>query len=235
LADGDSMNSPPPELQLAAETIVADIRRLMVNRTTPILVALDGGSGAGKSSLAVLIAEELGAALIQSDDFFDADISDAEWDIRTTAARAADAIDWRRLRAEALEPLLAGKPAKWHAFDFAAGVRPDGTYAMRTDFVEREPAAVIVLDGAYSTRPELADLIDLSVLVDVPAAVRHERLAAREDSTFLAAWHARWDAAEEYYFTQVRPKATFDLVVTPGQSPVVSNGRIPDPGTLRFE
>jgi hypothetical protein len=90
-------------------------------------------------------------------------------------------------------------------------------YAMRTDFVEREPAAVIVLDGAYSTRPELADLIDLSVLTDVPVAVRHARLAAREDKQFLPAWHARWDAAEEYYLTQVRPKAVFDLVVTPDQ------------------
>jgi hypothetical protein len=87
---------------------------------------------------------------------------------------------------------------------------------MRTDFVERIPAAVIVLDGAYSARPELANLINLSVLIDVPVEVRHARLAAREDKDFLAAWHARWDAAEEYYFTHVRPKASFDLVVTMG-------------------
>src|SRR5919199_2752451 len=234
MVGGDSMKSPPPELQLVADTIVTAIRRLMVNRTSPILVALDGGSGAGKSTLAALIAEDLDAALIQSDDFFAADISDAEWDRRTPAARAADAIDWRRLRAEALEPLLAGKPATWHAFDFEAGVRPDGTYAMRTDFVEREPSAVIVLDGAYSTRPELADLIDLSVLVDVPVDVRHERLAAREDKQFLDAWHARWDAAEAYYFTHVRPQASFDLVVTPGQSPVVSQGQMCAPDRLHF-
>src|SRR5262245_8216980 len=186
----------------------------MADRAPPILVALDGGSGAGKSTLAVWIAEELDAALIQSDDFFAANISDAEWDLRTPAARAADVIDWRRLRAEALEPLRAGKSAKWHAFDFEAGTRPDGTYAMRTDFVERAPSAVIVLDGAYSTQPELADLIDLSVLVDVPIDVRHQRLAARENRQFIAAWHARWDAAEEYYFTHVRPRSSFDLVVT---------------------
>jgi para-aminobenzoate synthetase len=205
-----------------AEMIVAEIRRLMVGRETPVLVALDGGSGSGKSTLALSIAEALDAALIQSDDFFAADISDAEWDARTPEARAADAIDWRRLRAEALEALRAGKPAKWHAFDFEAGVRPNGTYAMRTDFVERTPSAVIVLDGAYSTRPELADLIDVSVLIDVPIDVRHERLAAREDKQFLAAWHARWDAVEEYYFTHVRPKSAFDLVVAPITDPAVS-------------
>jgi uridine kinase len=207
------MSSPTPGLKSAADTIVAEIRRRIVGRKTPILVALDGGSGSGKSGVASLIAKELGAALIQGDDFFAGNISDAEWESRPPKARAADAIDWQRLRAEALEPLLAGKPAKWRAFDFAAGVRPDGTYAMRTDFVEREPKAVIVLDGAYSTRPELADLVDFSVLIDAPFDVRHKRLAAREEEGFLDSWHARWDAAEEYYFKHVRPKSSFDGVV----------------------
>jgi para-aminobenzoate synthetase len=202
-----------PELKAAVEMIVAEIRRRMAGRAAPFLVALDGASGSGKSTLAALIAEELGAALVQSDDFYAAGIPDAEWDARTPQARAAGAIDWRRLRAEAIEPLRAGKPARWHAFDFDA-VRPDGTYPMRADFVDREPRPAIVLDGAYSTRPELADLVDLSVLVDTPIDVRHRRLAAREDEQFLAAWHARWDAAEEYYFTRVRPKSSFDLVVS---------------------
>ena len=187
----------------------------MVNRDTPILVALDGGSGSGKSTLALLLTEAVGAALVQSDDFFAANISESEWDARTTEARVDDCIDWRRLRAEALEPLLAGKPARWHTFDFEAGIQPDGRYAMRTDFVERVPAAVVVLDGLSSTRLELADLIDLAVLVDVPVAVRHARLAAREDGDFLDAWHVRWDGAEEYYLTHVRPRSAFDLILTP--------------------
>lgn len=207
------MDGRADEVKLAVEVIVAEVRRLLAERETPIVVALDGGSGSGKSTVASLIAEELGAAWIQSDDFFAADISDAEWEIRTPEARAMDAIDWRRLRVEALEPLRAGRSAKWHAFDFEAGVRPDGTYMMRRNWVEREPSAVIVLDGAYSTRPELADLIDFSVLVDAPRGVRHERVARRENGDFLASWHARWDAAEEYYFTHVRPKSSFHCVV----------------------
>jgi para-aminobenzoate synthetase len=214
--EGNTMNNPPPDLHAAALSIIAEIRRRMVNRTTPLLVALDGTSGSGKSTLAALIVAELGAVLIPSDDFYAADIPDAQWDARTPAARAADAIDWRRLRAEALIPLLSGRPAQWHAFDFEAGTRPDGTYAMRADFVVRQPAAVVVLDGAYSARPELTDLIDLAVLVDAPIEVRHARLAAREEAHFLAAWHARWDAPEAYYFSQVRPRASFDLVVTTG-------------------
>jgi para-aminobenzoate synthetase len=201
-----------PELQAAANTIVAEIRRRIVDCKTPMLVALDGGSGSGKSAVASLIMEELGAAVIPCDDFFAAEISDTEWDLLTPEARADKAIDWRRLRAEALEPLLAGRSAKWHAFDFTEGARPSGAYTMRTDFVECEPNPVIVLEGAYSARPELADLIHFSVLIDAPVHVRHERLAAREDKSFLDSWHARWDAAEEYYLTRVRPRSSFDCV-----------------------
>ena len=42
----------------------------------------------------------------------------AGWEARDPAVRAADAIDWRRLRTEVLEPLIAGQPARWHAFDY---------------------------------------------------------------------------------------------------------------------
>jgi uridine kinase len=78
------------------------------------------------------------------------------------------------------------------------------------------PRAIIILDGAYSARPELRDLIDLAVLVEAPETIRHERLAAREESGFLARWHARWDSAEEHYFTVVRPPEAFDLTLTSG-------------------
>ena len=192
--------------------IIAAVRRLLPS-DKPIVVAFDGPSGAGKSTIAATVAQDFDAAIIPCDDFFAAEIPRAVWDTLTPSARAASALDWRRIRTEALEPLLLGCPAQWHAFDFAVGEQPDGTYRMRPDFVERQPAAVILLDGAYSTRPELDDLIDLSVLVDAPIEIRHARLAAREDPQFLSDWHARWDEAEQFYFEHVRPPSSFDMVV----------------------
>jgi len=72
------------------------------------LVAIDGRSGTGKSTIAAALAVALQASVVPSDDFFAAHITDAEWDARDAATRARDAIDWRRLRREAVEPLLAG-------------------------------------------------------------------------------------------------------------------------------
>jgi uridine kinase len=198
------------------DRVVSNIRRQLGARPEgkPMLVAIDGGSGSGKTVLAAAVAAQLDAVIVPGDDFFAAGITDAEWDRMAPADRAAAAIDWRRLRAEALEPLLAGRPASWHPFDFEAGTRPDGTYPMSSEVATREPAPVIVLEGAYSARPELADLIDLAVLVDVPVPERHRRLATREEQSFRDAWHERWDAAEDHYFNHVRPPSSFDLVVT---------------------
>jgi uridine kinase len=202
----------PSHLEAARDAIVVRVRQLSAGRTRPLLIAIDGRSGTGKSTLATLVAEALGAALIRSDDFYAAHIPDAAWDRFSAAEKVARAIDWPRLRAEALEPLLRGQPAVWHPFDFAYP-RPDGTYPRKREPDRCEPAGVIVVEGAYAARPELEDLIDLSILVEAPEAVRCERLAAREDPDFLRAWHARWDEAEAFYFTQVRPRSAFDVAV----------------------
>jgi uridine kinase len=181
------------------------------------VVAVDGGSGAGKSTLAASVAAELGASVVQADDFFSSDRTGAEWDRCTAAEKAALALDWRRLRAEALEPLNAGREARWHPFDFPAYRYATGS-GLATEVVTRPPTRVIILEGIYSCRPELNDLIDLSVLVQAPTGVRqfrHNEREARNESE----WHRRWDEAEDYYFAHVRPPESYDLVVSTDITP----------------
>lgn len=203
------------DLAEADSQILVGINRLLQTRPLPILVALDGGSGAGKSTLASMLEKQVDCIVVQIDDFFAAGIPDWEWELRSITERAKDVFEWQRLRTEALEPLLARRVARWRPFDFAAGLRPDGTYALSQEWVEKQPASVIILEGAYSSSPEIADLIDLAVLVDVPVLERHKRLEQREgDKEFLQRWHALWDAVEAYYYTKVRPRSSFDLVVS---------------------
>jgi len=187
-------------------TIVSRIERLLGERSAPLLVAIDGQSGAGKSRLAAAIAAEVEAVVVDGDDFY-AGGSDAEWDTRTVREKVDQCIDRRRLRSEALEPLLAGRAASWHPFDWEAG------QGLAARPIVGRPARVILLDGAYSARPELADLLGLSVMVDVPAEVRRQRLLEREGADAIDAWYRRWDEAEVYYFTRIRPRASFDIVV----------------------
>lgn len=196
-----------PQSNADIEEATSKVKEIMVCRNVPILVALDGRSGSGKSTIAKIIAVRLGGVEITADDFY-AGGSDDEWDGRSSQEKVSMVIDWRRLRSEVLEPLLAGRRASWHPFDWNAGK------GLAAHYINRDPTPLIVLDGAYSARPELSDIIDLSVLVEVPDdSDRRVRLVKREGKKYMDDWHRRWDPAENYYFSKVRPKTSFDLVI----------------------
>lgn len=133
--------------------------------------------------------------------------SDESWDARSAEEKAAQVIDWRRQR-PVLESLARRKSASWHGYDWEAF----------DDRLEHQPtvchaADVVILDGAYSARPELADLFDLRVLLETTEKTRLERLATREGDTYRDDCLARWNEAEGHYVANVMPPSAFDLVL----------------------
>lgn len=167
-------------------------------------MAIDGGSSAGKSTLALLIAAEIPSVVLQGDDFYNTEI---EWEGMSSADRATHCIDWKRACHCALEPLLAGKTASWNPFNFATG------RGLAHYLVTRKSAPVILLDGIYSSNPLFSDLVDFTILVDAPANVRYSRHNEQEGHDD-AEWHALWDEAEAYYLKHIRPPSSFDLVLS---------------------
>ena len=204
----------PVTLTEACAMIMAVTCKATVSGQVPLVMAIDGRSGTGKSTLASLVAEEAGAAVVSLDDFFAASIPNADWDCMTVEERGVNVFDWARVRSEAIMPLITGRVARWHPFDFDSGPRADGTYRMKNEASAVEPTSVIIIDGAYSSGPQLADLVDLTVLVETSEAERWARLTRREEAEFLAQWHARWTGVEDFYFSNVRPRNSFDLIVT---------------------
>ena len=91
------------DLEKSCALIMAEIRRRRAGRRAPFLVAVDGRSGVGKSTLAVRLGNALSMTIVPRDDFYAAAIPDADRDARSPSDRARDAVDWRRLRKEALE------------------------------------------------------------------------------------------------------------------------------------
>lgn len=172
----------------------------------PVLVAVDGRSGTGKSTLAGALAARHRGRCVAADDSWSGGGRD-HWQALAPNERADRAIDWKRLRVQVLEPLLAGRPARWRAFNWETGE------GLADCARECEPAPVIVLDGAYSTRPELSDIVDVSVLLTLDDQTRRSRLMEREGDEFMGYWHGLWDAAEDYYFATVRPPSDFDIVL----------------------
>ena len=201
-------------MNIPEQVIFQEIERLRTKLRTPIVVAVDGGSGAGKTTIAEKLMRFTEIALVPLDDFYQTVIAESEWPYKTVEQRLNGVFDWSRVRREALEPLRARRPGRWHAFDFMRGLGKEGTYSLKEKATEVAPASTILVEGAYSASPALRDLIDFTVLVDARKKRRHLRTAARgDDIEFLAQWHAIWDAVESYYFQRVCPPESFDLVI----------------------
>jgi uridine kinase len=211
-----------------ARRVISALGRWQAARPGVLTLAIDGHGGAGKSTLAAAVARATGAALVHTDDFF----------LRPAASATPPALveyyDWRRLRAQALEPLTAGGDATFRRFDWKNGTEPGGTGPGGTGPGGTEPGgtgsggtepggtepggvitvrrnALIVVEGVYSAGPELSDLVDRSVLVDTPEPERLRRLRARVTPE---EWDCDWLAAEQAYFGAVRPPRSFDLIVS---------------------
>ena len=168
------------------------------------MVAIDGRSSAGKSTLAsraVAELEALGAApaLLHTDDF----LRGSDTRAAIEAPLISDYYDWSRLRRDALDPLLAGRAASFRAFDWE-------TDALRPGEVRIAASELIVLEGVGSSAPALAGAITWSVLVETPARERNARTRRRIPQ---ALWDDAWLAAERRYFA-TRTPARFDLVLS---------------------
>jgi uridine kinase len=74
-----------------------------------------------------------------------------------------------------------------------------------------EPRPVVILEGVYAARPELADLLDLRVALVVPDEMRLARLITREGT--IGPWERQWHEAEEFYFEAVMPITSFGIVL----------------------
>lgn len=203
----------PDEL---ARRLLDHVDAVLPPGSAPLVLGLDGRSGSGKSTLARTLAELLEArgttvTVIEGDDFYGGG-SAATWDARDVAAKVAGVIDWRRQR-EVLHRLRDEGSAEWAPFDWYADDWDADEVPLVATPVRVRAADVVVLEGAYSCRPELHDLLDLRVLLDIPADVRRRQLLEREGETYRADWEARWSAAEAHYFGTIMPPAAFDLVV----------------------
>jgi molybdenum cofactor guanylyltransferase len=195
--------------RLRSSPAVSSILDLAVERhrgaERPVVIAVDGPSCAGKSILAIGLGLRSGGSVVEGDDFYRETLprlTVTQREMMSDGAVVDAVIDWERLRAEALLPLWAGQLATFQPYDWDAG---DGRLAPPKII----PAAdVIIVDGVYAARPELADLVDVAVYLGVDPEVRAVRYAERTDDPD---WRRFWERGEAHYFSAVRPPASFDI------------------------
>ncbi len=168
----------------------------------PFLIALDGRSGVGKSTVAELLCGRLCATLVAGDDFYAGGTGIHH---RSTEDLADICIDRAKLFS-VLQHLKADRPARYTAFDWEAF---DGSLAATPTIVDPRP--FVVVEGVYAHHPDFRALSDFSVLLRASPNECERRLLVREGS--LSEWERQWHRAEDWYFDNLAPPEAFDVVI----------------------
>lgn len=154
------------------------------------VIAIEGRSGAGKTTLAGAVADRLGAPLIHMDDLY------AGWDGLRQGVEV--------LRKWVLEPLADGRPAVWRRWDWAAG-----------GYAEEHPVPDgewLVVEGVGAGGRVLRPYLSGVVWVDSPTAVRKRRALARDGETYAPHW-ARWARQEDAFYAADQVREAADLIL----------------------
>jgi uridine kinase len=169
--------------------------------TAPVLVAVDGAGGAGKTVFAEALREsDPSVRVVHIDDFYKPSSE------RTSrGAEVGGDFDWRRLRRQVLEPLRSGRSARYERYDW-----PSDRLAESQTL---EPEGIVVVEGAFVLRPELSSFYDFSIWVDSPRDVRLARGVARDGEEMRKRWVAEWMPEEDRYVDLHAPMDGADLVV----------------------
>jgi len=190
----------PDEMVRAACSLIEGRKR----EGKRLFVAIDGGAGAGKSMLARGIHDHLkSVSILRTDDFFRPlnDYSNA----RLSAEKLYELyFPWERMRDEALMPLHRGETAKYQRYDWSTD--------SLLDWVTIEPNEIVLIEGVYSSRPELRPMLDAIIFVEAPRAERLRRVLARDPNS-LGDWLTPWMSAEDWYLEHIRTRATADLIL----------------------
>lgn len=180
-------------------------------------VGINGVDGSGKTSLAdelaPLVSAATGIAVIRSsiDGFHNSRA------VRYVRGRASplgfyeDSFNLNAFRTVLLDPLSPGgsrvyRPAAFdHRTDAAVELAP----------LVAPGTAILIVDGIFLLRPELAGYWDLSIFLDVPFEQSFIRMSARDGSSPepTAPENLRYRDGQRLYFDACDPHATADILV----------------------
>jgi uridine kinase len=179
-------------VRLAVERVPAATPRLGRTR----LVCVDGPAGSGKTTLAALLVDALGAAVVHMDDLY------AGWTL--TGA-------FPRLAAGVLRPLAEGRPGSYRRYDWAAGrFVPAPTAVPVPD--------VLVIEGCGSCPRAVDPWAVLRMWVEASPQLRLIRGLARDGAALEPEWR-RWQETEAAAFAAERTRERADVLVDGAAGP----------------
>lgn len=174
------------------------VRRLLDTHER-VLLAIDGCSGAGKTTCAAWLQREFHATVFHMDDFFLPPH-------RKTVERLAQAggnVDFERVHDEVLVPWQRGEDIALRRYDCHTGtLLPPVTVSA---------GRLTVVEGVYSCHPALRESYHAAVFLRLTPEAQRRRVTAREGEEQWKRFENEWIPLENAYFSACGVAAGCDL------------------------
>ena len=166
-----------------------------------VILAIEGGSAAGKSTLGEMLESIYDCTVFHMDDFF----LRPEQRTKERFAEVGGNVDRERFLEEVLIPLSRGESVNYRRFDCS-------TFTIKAPELIT-PKRLTVIEGAYSMHPELADFYDVSVFLDVSEETQKKRIEKRNSKEMAKRFFNEWIPLERTYFEKMQVKERCDICV----------------------
>ncbi|TKH05378.1 uridine kinase [Peribacillus simplex] len=197
------MNFPTLNGPYTISSLIAEIHGISKERTLYIL-AIDGRGGSGKSTLAARIqAECLGSAVVHMEDFYLP--SSNRIQLPPSQKPIGADYDWERVCNQILKPLTEGGEGRYQRYDWETDTM--------AEWQEVPAGGLVIIEGTYSIRKELAGYHDFTIWVECPRDQRLKRGLERDGEDARQMWEDNWMVHEDLYVDAQRPQERANLVV----------------------
>ena len=165
------------------------------------VIAVDGKCASGKTTLAEKLAFEINAQIIHTDDFFlPLEMRSAE-----RLALPGGNIHYERFADEVINGINCGKTFEYRIFSCKTGGY-NGTESV-------DPSKPIIVEGAYSLRPEFADAYDYKIFMTVDESIQLDRILKRNGREALEIFKSKWIPLENRYFEHFNITEQCDIII----------------------
>lgn len=169
-----------------------------------IIIGIDGCGGAGKSTLANKIKSNFSTVTIVHMDDFYLPSAKIENENPTNKSIGAD-FDWKRLLKEVLNPISNGLEGRYKRYDWEKDSLV-GSHIVSA-------SGIVIIEGVYATRQELAGMYDLKIWVNCPRETRIKRGIARDGEAARDMWENNWMIAEDMYVESHKSHEFADFII----------------------
>lgn len=180
-------------------TIQNKINQLLKEKEN-IVIAIDGMSNSGKTTLANQLTSIYDANLIHTDDFF------LPHELRTSLrlSEPGGNIHYERFKKEIINNLsknILYRPFSCKTLDYKEPIK-------------LKLKRVTIIEGSYSLHPYFSKYYDLSIFLSISNEEQKERVCNRENKEKQVVFLSKWIPLENYYFKTYNIKEGANMKIT---------------------